>query len=345
MSSHLPTLVSANWTVTALHDSLVRTLAVDKQGTEIQLFFYAVTESGWRTIRRDLRLWLTKNEKRRILAYVGTDHAITEAEAIRLMVEDDVTVRLMTSYRGVFHPKVIWLRSPEGNTVWIGSNNLTRDGLLNNIEFAALIESDVVPRDLHRWSKAVHGGSAEYSEGLLAEYERERTQYGERRVSLGTFTWTRREQAQAPIKRRKFLKPRKLRSSGEIQSGDLIVEVMPRETGPGGKQIQLPMRAATAFFGLADEIGARRIIHLTPAWLDDPRELTMTIFRNHTVRLVIKELDYRDRPCVLLFKRMRNGTISFDIISRGVFPSQYRELLEQCGLPTREGSRRWVLVD
>lgn len=343
MTSHLPTITSASWTVTSLQDSLASGLAADNRSNEIQLFFYAVTESGWKAARANFRRWLARGSGRRIRAYVGTDHAITEADAIRQMANDGLMVRLMTTYQGIFHPKVIWMSGPGGNTVWIGSNNLTRDGILNNIEFAAMLKSTSVPPELDRWAQAVHAGSVDFSDELLNSYESEREAYGRKRASLGNFTWSRRELGHGAIR---LTPPPQRRRRGVLgQRGNLILEVMPRETGVGGKQIQSPMRVATTFFGLSDHVGATRIIRLTPSWVNDARDLTMTIFRNHTVRLVIKELDYRDRPCVLLFSRHRNGAFSFEIVPRSVFPARYRGLLEKCGATTRHGSRRWGIIE
>lgn len=344
MTSHLPTVVSAVWTITALRDSLLSHLERDTSGIEIKVFVYAITESGWREIRDNVRQWLSENEIRRVVAFVGTDHGITEAEAIQLMVDDGVDVRLMTSYTGVFHPKVVWLKANGRNTIWIGSNNLTRDGLLNNIEFASILKTRGVPRDLHRWASEVEASSERFSEELLESYKTERRTYNERRVSLGNFTWSRREQR--PPQRRSRRTATKRGRSPRIPTaahGDLIMEVMPRETGGDGKQIQLPI-AALRFFGLRSRIGATKLITLTPSWKNEPRTLTMTVFQNSTARLVIRELDYRDRPCLLVFKKIADGTFQFDIVPRGVFPSSYRTLLGQCNAPTRIGSRRWGIV-
>ena len=343
MASHLPTLTAASWTVTALRDSLVSTLASDRPGRELRMFLYGVTEPGWRDIRESFRNWLAANSVRRVVAYVGTDHAITDAEAISLMMDDGVLVRLMTSYNGVFHPKVFWLASAGRNTVWIGSNNLTLDGLRNNIEFAAILKSRTIPRNLERWAAVVHEGSEECNDDLLESFRNERSEYGAKRVSLGTFTWSRRERGKRKTIRGRGRRRRQSRSVPRATRGNLILEIMPRETGQDGKQVQLPI-AALRFFGLTDRVGDSRSIVLTPTWMNDPRTLTMTVFQNHTARLVIRELDYRDRPCVLLFKRSRNGTFTFDIVSRSVFPAAYRRLLETCGAPTRAGSRRWRII-
>lgn len=344
VTTHLPTLTASSWTITALRDSLVDLLANDRRGQELRMFLYGVTDAGWRDIRKTFKSWLSVKGNRKVVAYVGTDHAITDAEAIRSMMDDGVAVRLMTTYNGIFHPKVFWLNAPQSNTIWIGSNNLTLDGLRNNIEFAALLMSRGIPRDLQRWASAVHLGSQECSEELLKSYKTERNAYGVRRVALGTFTWSRREKDRHRRATKRGRRTQQRDRAPTATRGNLILEIMPRETGQDGKQIQLPI-PALRFFGLRDRVGSSRSIILSPSWRRDPRTLTMTVFKNHTARLVIRELDYRDRPCFLLFKRGTNGAFSFDIVSRSVFPTAYRDLIDTCGVRTREGSRRWCIVE
>jgi hypothetical protein len=344
VETSLPTFVSGSWTVTGLRDSLTKSLASDRQGSNLALFFYAVTQPGWREVRTALKRWLAARPGRSISAYLGTDHGITDPDAIRQMVSDGVRVWLLQSYVGIFHPKLVWLTGPGTNLVWIGSNNLTRDGLLQNIEFSSLLVSRAIPRQLSRWTTAIHAASVPLSEDLLGGYEAERRAYGRQRAAMGTFTWSRREKMPPRTKRRVTTRrPARVgRHTGE--KGDLVVEIMPRETGQDGKQIQLPIIVAQQFFGLAGRVGESRQITLIPEWARDPRRLTMTIFANHTVRLVIRELDYGDRPCVLVFRRRNNIRFSFDIVSRSTEPARYRSLLLACGAPTRSGSRRWRLL-
>jgi hypothetical protein len=76
---------------------------------------------------------------------------------------------------------------------------------------------------------------------------------------------------------------------------------------------------------------------------DDSRRLTMTRFANRTARLVIKELEYRDRPCVLLIRPVGRRRYDFEIVRRSLDPDRYRELIGRCGPPTRAGSRRWTI--
>ena len=128
----------ANWIVTDFKDFLISTLSNDRDSSaaELQFFLYAVTEKGWGEIRQSVVEWKSANKNRHVLACVGTDHAITDPEGLEAMQKDCVAVRLMQNYRGIFHPKVVWLKRDSQSVLLAGSNNITRDGLLNNIEFA-----------------------------------------------------------------------------------------------------------------------------------------------------------------------------------------------------------------
>ena len=70
----------------------------------------------------------------------------------------------------------------------------------------------------------------------------------------------------------------------------------------------------------------------------------MTVFGNNTVRLVISDLDYRDRPCVLVFREVSNGSFEYEIVPQSIFPSRYKTLLGLCTKQTRQDSRRWGIA-
>ena len=332
MNSHLPTGSFAQWDVTAFKDSLLSTLKHDheRSGAKLRLYFYAVTMRGWDEIRRGVRRWMKFDRHRKVVAYVGTDHAITDPDCLETMCRDGVAVRIMKNYRGVFHPKVVWLDRPARCQVWIGSNNLTRDGLLNNIEFAATIRSDSAPEELQKWAKKVHKGSITLTEDDLECYRSERNEFEQNRAKsrITVFTWSSKNE---PITRRRL-----------VRKGDLVMEIMPRETGVGGKQIQIPVQAAREFFELED---SKVITLVEKNNRRSKRELTLTLFRNRTVRLVINELEYRDRPCVILFHKTRPDRYNFEIVSELISPKRYRHLLRICDKQVREGSRRWCIAD
>lgn len=330
---HLPTYISAEWGVTALKDSLISTLRHDRVSSILRMYFYAVTKSGWDQIRRPILQWKRESRDRRVILVVGTDHAITEPAAVEWIQKEGVEVRLMLKYQGVFHPKVLWLQSVRVHNIWVGSNNLTRDGILNNIEFAILIKSSNLPADFRNWTGSVEGGSVPLTPELLDSYDRERKEFESRRVaaSATTFVWSRKGEPKRQAQRRR------------TSSGYLIVQIMPRETGSEGKQLQLPVAAASAFFGIRG-VGASKSIRLKAKGGSLSRALTMTVFGNNTVRLSISDLEVRDRPCLIMFRKRRGISVEYEIVSQNIFPSRYAELLNLCVNQTRSGSRRWGIT-
>lgn len=329
----LPTFISGQWSVTAFRDSLLSVLEADESPSKLIMYFYAVTNSGWDQIRNTVIRWKRAAKGRRVVLIVGTDHAITDPVAVRRMDHDGIDVRLMRRYQGVFHPKVVWLQRTKDQVVWVGSNNLTRDGLLNNIEFAVLVRSSTTHSALKQWARSVESGSEPLTEVLLRSYELQRNEFEARRAKGGatTFTWTQKAEPNA----------RQRRSAPA--SGSLIVEVMPRETGADGKQLQLPVAAASSFFGL-HAVGSTKRVKLRPSHAAQSRTLTMTVFSNNTVRLSILDLDYRDRPCVIVFTKAARRVIEYEIVPESIFPKRYSELLARCDRRTRAGSRRWGMA-
>lgn len=327
----LPTGSFDNWSVTSLRDSLKDELRRDDKSSSLQLFFYAITLGGWDEIKVPTIRWLKKRTAREVVAYVGTDHGITDPAALEVMHRSGIRVQLMQSYSGVFHPKVVWMSGMGGHSIWVASNNLTRDGLSNNIEFAALIKAKGAPQSLASWANAVSLGSVPYDEELIASYKEERAIFERNRAASKstTFTWTRRRE------------PKKARAS-EMRKGDLVVEIMPEETR-GGNQIQLPKDAVRSFFGLQN-VGDKLVIQLQRKGMLHPRTLTITVFQNNTVRLSVNELEYRDRPCVIMFRKLSPSKVQFEIVSESIFPSRYRALLAACVNQTRLGSRRWTII-
>lgn len=102
----------------------------------------------------------------------------TDAAAMEQMDREHIEVRLMMRYQGIFHPKVFWLEGKNTNLIWVGSNNLTRDGLINNIEFAVAIRSErTAMESLVRWSEQIELASDNFSNELLSSYKNELGKY------------------------------------------------------------------------------------------------------------------------------------------------------------------------
>ena len=237
---HLPTWISGKWCVAAFRDSLISILEKDRVCDCLCLYFYAVTRSGWDQVRQSILQWKNSEKDRSVILFVGTDHGITDPSALEQICEDGVDVRLMLKYHGVFHPKVVWLSGRKKQVLWVGSNNLTRDGLLNNVEMAVLLTGKNLSKSFNLWAQSIESASIVLTQELLNSYKRQRRKFETQRAKVNaiTFTWEKRTELQDPLE------------SAEVDTGDLIIEVMPKETGSDGKQLQLPVKAASQYFGV-----------------------------------------------------------------------------------------------
>lgn len=360
MTNSRPTLQSAAWAMTGFLDAAIDRLRNDHSSAELRMYFYAVTQPGWRELSAAIGVWIAYQPARSVTAYVGTDHALTDRAALEAMRTQGLSVRLLRRYNGVYHPKMMWFVEGGAGYLLAGSNNLTFDGLKSNIEFATLTRLQHADPNLQAWHDAVHRASDPLADDLLDSYSREKEAFGKARAKAkvaGTFTWTKRSSggtppavptpppipvaaSAAPVV--PAVIPVVVPTLGPATPTAVILEIMPLETGTGGSQIQIPMRAARQFFGLGSGPRARIKVALTNVATGDSRTLTMTRFRNATARLVIRELDYRDRPCVVLFRRTAAGAFAFEIVRESIDPDRYRALYRHCGPPTRKGSRRWT---
>jgi hypothetical protein len=344
----------AGWAVTDFYDSFVACLR-EKQAEELRLYFYGVTNAGWNEVERDLRRWKNRTGKEAV-AYIGTDHGLTDPDALQSMIDANISLRVMRHYDGVFHPKVIWFKARRNHTILVGSNNLTRDGLTHNIEFATISQLSSVNDGMKQWHKRVHHASELITTAQLQHYrqERERYQQDAARAGFGgVYTWTGKEGA-VPLpnetppsrKKKKVAKKKAVRSRPVrpvFRSGDLILEVTRRETSEGGRQVQIPSAAARDFFGLQLVTGRRVNFSLRNAMTNRRRDVSMRRNGNATQRISFSELEYSSRPCVILFRRTANANFQYYLYRESIFPRQYRELIAQCTQNFTQ--RRWAIVE
>lgn len=339
MTSSLPTISVAEWSMTHFLDTALNLLRSENNAVSLRLYFYAVSLSGWNHLSEDVRAWILARSNRTAIAYVGTDHALTDPDAILKMQQDGVGVRFMRHYRGIFHPKVMWFVSESTSKILAGSNNLTNDGLRNNIEFATLTSLVGADSHLAKWHEAVETASVPVDSRLIASYRREKEEFGKSRAKVGqahTFIWSMRTSGISIDEERK-----KSGGLGKFVPGDLILEVMPRETSVEGRQVQIPLDAATRMFGLESQSSSTVQIDLRNASTGDVRPLTLTRNKNSTARLSIRELEYRSRPCVLLFRKRGQSTYDFEIVCKAIDPDRYANLLSVC--KQKEPQRRWII--
>ena len=334
-----PTMRTAAWVVTDFLTAAERVCEVDKQSHQLRLYFYAATESGWKRLRKSILNWSKACDGRAVTAYIGTDHALTDVAALEAMQREGVEVRLMRHYTGIFHPKVIWFVGHAGSTILAGSNNLTEDGLRNNIEFATVTTLAKIDANLQTWHDEIHNASEAVTAALIKSYAKEKEKYGQRQATSGLggdFTWSKRTSGTS-AKRSNT----KATAAGGAGGSRLILEVMPRETSEEGRQVQIPLDAARRFFGLGKTIGSSINLDLNNVDTQESRTLVLTLNRNATARLSIRELEYGSRPCVLIFTKQGRRRFNFELVRRAIDPSRYDDLIAEC--EQTPPVRRWKL--
>ena len=255
------------------------------------------------------------------------------------MRSEGVEVRLMRHYTGIFHPKVIWFVGNSGSTVLAGSNNLTEDGLRNNIEFATVMKLAEVDANLKTWHDEIHKASEPATPALIKSYAKEKEKYGQQRATSGqggNFTWSKRTSG-ASTKRSNS----QASTATDAASFKLILEVMPRETSEEGRQVQIPLAVARRFFGLGKTAGSSINLDLNNVDTQESRALVFTLNSNATARLSIRELEYGSRPCVLIFTKRKRGKFDFELVRRAIDPSRFDRLIAKC--TQVRPARRWKL--
>lgn len=341
----LPTLSSLAWTATDLFDSIKAELSADRSGTHLRFYMYQVSLPGWELLREPVATWLRARSNRGVTAFIGTDHGFTHPEALQMMKDDGVEVWIPTDYEGIYHPKVLWLESPKAHVLWIGSNNLTEAALSSNIECASVIAHPLLPAGFDKWRTRIAESSQRLTDDLLDSYRGERREHGKRAAKLGTFVWSKRTSSSSNRMPAQRVPAAPGARRNQAQAGDLVLEVTPKETGGGGAQVQIPKRAAISFFRVPGARGSQRRINLRFHGAQAPRQLTMTLFGNQTVRLSLSELDYTHRPCLLRFHHMGGDRYEYEIIQKSQSPGRFNALLNLCPNRTRMGARRWGILE
>lgn len=325
----LPGYLNQGTAILSVYASFAQEMAKQSATSSVQsisLYYYAARMSGWQMIAPLLRKWQSKNPARSVTAFVGTDHGLTEATALQEMKKAGVDLHLVTDCAGTYHPKVIVLETPSGGKAWIGSHNLSGAAFKTNVEFGLCLTFASLPDELTKWREFVKGASESATDSLINSYRREREPFAKKSGKEAPFVWSRRKTPKvAPV-----LPP----------SGSLAMQVMEKETGSGGKQIQPPMATLIPFFGLATQSDSREIEARMKGTVYFHRS-TVTGNANSTSRIHIPELDYSDRPCFIVFQR-KGSRFEYEIVRQAEQPALFDRLVK-ISKRTTANSRLWKL--
>lgn len=319
----LPTISSPTGRLVSFYESLIEGLAQDSSGESIRMFYYAVTHGGWLEVRKSILEWKQTRGKP-VFAYIGTDHALTDPDALQAMMDDGIEVRIMRRYSGAYHPKVVWISGRQSQRLWVGSNNLTSQGLRDNIEFAVQIVAEGTQPLLDAWFDGVHKGSDLLDDNLLKSYTVEREKYSQKKASIGKFKWTGRSK----------LPPHREEPAPPPIPNTLYIEVL-TETG-GGCEVQFPVQSLARYLGISP--GDQRELRFEFPDTGDVVERQMSHNDNNTHRVYFGSLRGVQRPALLVITRIGLDQYRCRILTG----NDYNDLInEKCTERTSSVSRRW----
>jgi len=327
---------------TAFLSNIRRCLNEDSQGKEFIIVSYALTMDGWNLVRGVISSWMEKDPERKVIAYIGTNHGLTTPEALEQISNDANHAYHASPRSGCFHPKVFILKSPAGMSIWSGSNNLTKAGLSQNVEYGTRIEVPINDPATKQWLDQIHSFSQTIDASLISAYKAARTIFGKSHPPPQPFHW-------APNNPGDGIAPPRNEEGVQFleighRSGDLILEVMERETSTTGNQVTVPKGAAIGFFGAEWRRGARFRARFRMAGTTTWTAKEMEVYGNFTFRLTIPEMCVNDRPCLLTFRKVAANDFEYEIVRSSHINLRFNDLLRKCTEQTSIHSRRWGIA-
>ncbi|MDE2990587.1 MAG: hypothetical protein OXU21_05915 [Chloroflexota bacterium] len=321
---------------TSFQDGLTQFLESDNSSSRVNIYLYEVTRAGWDSISQSVNVWLAKRKSRRVNVYCGLSNWLTEPSALTEMMEAfPRRVWVVKRGHGIFHPKSYIFRARRRAYCFVASNNLTQAGMSANFEMGARL---TVPdtdnanwKALDEWESTVKSISTPLTKGLLTIYEEEYEQM--RRLP--------REHPGIVGKSRVRFHATAT-SAGLPSARGAVMEVMPKETGTRGSQLQIPKQVAVSLFELTP--GGQRNVTLRDVETGEVANLTLTDYGNNTRRLSIGRLTQVEKPRIIWFKE-RGAMFDFNIVSKATDPSEYDRLLSLCPFQTSPNSKRWGMYE
>jgi HKD family nuclease len=160
-----------------------------KHSTEIRLAIAFVRKSGVDAISSDLQAFKSRGGKLKLI--FGEDFNLTDSSALDYLLGQGAEMKVYLSRKGVYHPKIWMFKLTDKWVIVIGSSNLSKDALTNNIEASLVFEGRDSDADVKTcllaydvlWkSDRCFPIGTEY----IKNYKNETKRYFKRRISINT---------------------------------------------------------------------------------------------------------------------------------------------------------------
>lgn len=146
----------------ASHASAIRKILLTPGASRVLISVAFMRERGVRFIENELSAVAALTT-----VFVGVRNDITTVQAVRRLLELKIAVFAVDtgSRRTIFHPKLYFIESPTEARAIVGSANLTRGGLRNNVELSTLVRLNLADAQDKAFADAIKSAVTQMQAG------------------------------------------------------------------------------------------------------------------------------------------------------------------------------------
>ncbi|MGC8621984.1 MAG: phospholipase D-like domain-containing protein [Caldisphaera sp.] len=158
-----------------------------KHSTEIRLAIAFVRKSGVDLLSSELQAFRDRGGSLKLI--FGEDFNLTEGLALDHLQGLGADMKVYLAKKGVYHPKIWMFKLPNKWVVVVGSSNLSKDALTNNVEASIVLEGDSSDQDISACLTAfdvLWGSDCSFpvDKNYINNYKNEVKRYFSRRIAI-----------------------------------------------------------------------------------------------------------------------------------------------------------------
>jgi len=321
--------------------------------SEFRALIAYVSWGGINLIRKGLETFHDSGNS--ISLIIGLGGGINESQTLRYLMQRLPRAKICVFHSSTknytFHPKIFIFRNIDVSLFFIGSNNATGGGLFCNTECCVKIQAensrdkDLCDKINQIWDcylnprMPFHSKNLkEVSEKFLSVYsktEKKRPQKDKIDEEVFSHIFPGVDMSAFPVQVLPLKREKKKKFT--VKGNIMLMEILRKETGADGTQVQLPREAIVDYFGFPTQ--GHQTVELQFKGKAS-RPAVFSHFGNNTHRVSLQEITGLRRPLVIKFKREGLNIYSAELI----VGKAYAHAIKKCNRQTRKYARRWAII-
>lgn len=325
----------------------------EKKYSEFRALIAYVSWDGINLIRKGLEAFHDSGNK--IALIVGLGGGTSESQTLRYLMQRLPKARNFVFHSSTvnytFHPKIFIFSNINESLIFVGSNNATGGGLFCNTECCVKIQiENGKDKDIHDkinqiWESYSNPKSPFHPKSLKVINEKfltscskmDRKNIREKKFDKKIFSSLFPEVKILALPVDSLPLDKKGKRKAAAKGNAMLMEIMKKETGGGGTQVQFPREAIEDYFGFPTQ--GHQTIELRFKG-KEARPAVFSHFSNNTHRVSLQEITGLKRPLIIKFSREGENIYSAELI----IGRAYSHAIKKCNRQTRKDARRWTII-